>query len=411
MVDFARGVAKTITIAKETALGTASVASGQYLRRISSDLNLNITPIESQEILPSQQVRDYRNGPRQIGGTLQGQLSPGSYQDIFQGVLRKDFVAGGTASAVADTVLTNTTPGTSNMTLVSAATNWITSGFKAGDVVRITGATGGSAVVNGDNFRVLSVTASPHTMTLAPNATAVGWASGQTISIAVAGKKLWIPASGQVYNSYTIEHWFSDVSISDVFLGNRITQLALNIPASGFVTMNAGLTGLNQTTAGSQAYPSATAASASGSLTAVDGKINYNGSDLAYITGFNLQIAPAVQTTPVIGSNILPEVFLGTLAVRGSLTCLFKGSDSFTADFLAETELSLQLFLTSSPADNAEFISIYLPRVKLSSSQKSDSDRAIMRSFNFMALEKVTGAGSGTQFDATTIVIQDSNAT
>lgn len=410
MVDFARGVAKTISIAKETTLGVASVASGQYLRRISSDLNLNITPIESQEILPSQQVRDYRNGPRQVGGTLQGQLSPGSYQDIFQGVLRKDFAAGATEAGVADTVLTNTTPGVSNMTLVSTGTNWITEGFKAGDVVRITGATGGPAVVNGDNLRILSITASPHTITLAPNATAVGWASGQTITLTVAGKKLWIPTTGQVYNSYTIEHWFSDVLISDVFLGNRITQLALNIPASGFVTMNAGVTGLNQITSGSQAYASAAAASSSVSLTAVDGKLNYAGSDLAYITGCNIQIAPAVQTTPVIGSNILPEVFLGTLAVRGSLTCLFKGSDTFTADFLAENEVALNLFLTSSPADNADFVSIYLPRVKLSSSQKGDSDRAIMRSFNFMALEKVTGAGSGTQFDATTIVIQDSNA-
>jgi hypothetical protein len=412
-MTFARGVAKTIAIAEETTLGVQSVASGQKLRRVSADFNLNIQPIESQEILPSQQVRDYRNGPRQVAGNLSGQLSPASYKMIFEGLLRKEWVAGVDETGLTDTALTNTTPGTSNITLVSTGTNWLTAGFKVGDTVRITGASGPEAVTNNRNLRVVNITASPHTMTFAPNADVVGWASGETITVAVVGKKLWVPATGQIYKSYTIEQWFSDIATSELYLGCRATQMSLNIPASGFVTFQAGFVGLNQPVDGSsEVYSSAAAATSTISLTAVDGKLTYEGVDLAFVTGVNLQIAPEIQTTPVVGSNILPEIFIGTLRIRGSLTALLQDAagDTLTEDFLSENDVTLTLHLTTTPDADADFVTITLPRVRLSSSTKSDSDRAIMRQYNFVALEKVSGAGTGAKFDATSIVLQDSLA-
>ena len=59
------------------------------------------------------------------------------------------------------------------------------------------------------------------------------------------------------------------------------------------------------------------------------------------------------------------------------------------------------------PSGTADFVSVFLPRVKLTSSTKSDSPSAITRSFNFTALEYI-GANSVT--DATTVVVSDSLA-
>jgi hypothetical protein len=79
------------------------------------------------------------------------------------------------------------------------------------------------------------------------------------------------------------------------------------------------------------------------------------------------------------------------------------------ADFLNENEVDLNFFLTSSPAQNADFVSLYLPRVKLMAQTRQDSQTAIRRNFNFTAMRQVNG-GVGTAWDATTMVLQDSLA-
>src|SRR5215469_10785102 len=94
MPTFATGVAKQVAICEETTEGVNPVTGGKYLRRVSSDLALNKDTYESQEILVSQQIRDARHGVHRPQGTFAGQVSPGSFNDFWQGILRNNFVAG-----------------------------------------------------------------------------------------------------------------------------------------------------------------------------------------------------------------------------------------------------------------------------------------------------------------------------
>lgn len=396
---FARGVAKTVAINPETTFGVQGAGNGQLLRRTSSDLNLTVQQIQSNEILQSQQVRDSRNGPRQVQGTLSGQLSPASYSTLLENMLRSTYTSSAPIVGLADSTAV-VDPTTGNLILSSSSANF-SSHFTLGDVVQISGLTGPAAADNYQDCRVVGYT--PTGLALAPPSSAIAWGTGQVETIGLTGKKLFMPATGQSDKSFSLEHWYSDIGQSELFVGCKVTQLSLNIPASGFVTLQASVTGRDMISTAVQALPLAAPQTITTGLTATSGKISYNGATIAYLTAMSVQISSSVQADPVVGANVVPAIFLGTLMVRGSVSAL-TAADTLTTDFINENEVSLSVLMTSSPSGSASFVNVFLPRVKLTSSTKTDSDKAITRSFNFVALEN-TGTLGG---NLTSIVIQDS---
>jgi hypothetical protein len=276
-------------------------------------------------------------------------------------------------------------------------------------MVRISGLIGGPAVDNAENLRIVALSDSQMTVAPPPGSSAI-WTSGQTDTISVVGKKLIIPnaVSNQNFQSFSVEQWYGDIGVSELFTGVCFTQASLNIPASGFCTFQASMIGQQETRGTSQVYNAPLAATTTTSLTAAGGRVSYNGIDQAIITGMNLQIAVDTQADPVVGSQIVPTIFQGMISVRGSFTCLMA-NDTISADYLAENEVTLALLLTTSPAAGADFMSIFLPRVKLSQDTRTDSPRAITRNYSFMALEQISG-GQALVYDDTTVTIQDSLA-
>ena len=251
-------------------------------------------------------------------GSLSAVLSPGSYSAIFENLLRGTLTAGVTRTAIADSV--GSVSG-ANLSVSSAAALWISAGFRRGDIVRLSALTGGPAVLNGTNYLVVSVSAT--VIILAPLAgqAVVAWITAtQSPTLTVVGKKLTIPATGQVKRSFTLESWFSELSVSHLFVGNRAQQVSLNFPAAGLVQMQAGILGRDMTTSNSRTYATPTAATTSATLSMVNGRVAYQGGTVAYITGANTQIAANLQGDPVIGAAIAPDIFQGSIQVRGSFT-------------------------------------------------------------------------------------------
>jgi hypothetical protein len=397
---FARGVAKTLALAEEASFGVKSTAAGSYLRRTSSDLTLSTDAYQSQEILPSQQVEDLRLGVRRVSGTLSGQLSPGAYADLFQGMMRGTWAAKVQLTGQIVTLSALSNGGTA---INASAGGFLASGLKIGDVIVLTGFSGGYTANNGVNCRIFAMTDT--TISVYEALTVVSSAvSGITIS--QAGKKLLMAGSNQLFRSYTLEHWFADVGISEAFVGCRISQISLNIPATGLVTFSATVTGQDMITGSSQVYSTPAGPTTDNSLAAVSGKIAYNGAALGIITGMSLQLTANVQSNPVLGSNTVPEIFMGMMRVNGSFTAMFT-DETLETNFITETETTLHAYLTSTQAANSDFISFFVPRVKAMSAQKSDSDMSLIQSFNFSGLYQTAG-GAGTALDATSISIMDS---
>jgi hypothetical protein len=284
----------------------------------------------------------------------------------------------------------------------SPSSNFISDGFNIGDVVKFTTLTGTYAADNGVNLPIIGLLA---TKIVAPTQPGfVNFSSAQTGKIVTKGYVLQAPLTGQVVPSFSIEEYESDIGVSRLSLGCEVSQMQIQMPARGFCTFSATILGQNQVVSNAQVYTTPTAATTTTSLTMNGGLVFYNnGTPLGYITSATLSISSAVQADPVIGSQLVPAIFMGTLSVTGSFTAL-DTPDTMTTDFLSENEVSLQFFLTTNPTTSADFISIVLPRVKLSAANYTDSDRAISRSFSFQALQNTDMVNAR----ATTIAIQDS---
>jgi hypothetical protein len=407
----ARGVEKTLAFLAETSFGVQPTGTAQILRRNQSMVNMQVQEIDSQEILPSQQMRDARQGSRTVSGQLMAQLSCLTYEGLFANLLRNTFNAGVSVTGLASSTIVVTGQ---VVVITASSANFLTSGFKIGDVVTLSGLIAPVAADNGVYLQITALTATVMTCNLpVNNATITGYTTGQSaLGIAVVGKKLIIPntIAGMASGSLAFEHWYADIAQSELALGCRMTSIGLSVPPSGMVTMNAGFTGRQLVYNSTQQFTSPNNPTTTTPLTATGGTLLLYGAPVAYLTQMNIQMSASADAPPVVGSPYTPNIFMGNLTVNGSFTMLFA-ADVTSADFNNETEFQMQVYLTDNPASGSpNFINIFLPRVKIFSDNKNDSDKEITRSVNFRALEQSILGGTGLAYDDTTITIQDSLA-
>lgn len=404
----AQGVRKVLAIGKQSALGTALAspgASAQLYRRTSSTIDLNKDTYKSNEIKTSMQHSDLRHGLRSVSGTISGELSPKTYQKLFESVLR-----GTAASVSALSSLTITaavvTVGTGKATMTSGS-SW-SSTLKDGMVVQFTGFSGGQASNNSRNFLITDVTTTVITGQYLDGVDAVaGSTSASAGGVTIPGKNLQITSTATSFTPdyWTIEHWFPDISQSEVFTDCVFSQASVKLPSTGMATVDFGVMGLNMSKYTSQQLSSASAQSTTGICAAVNGVLYVNGVAYGTITGADITINGNIQAEgAVVGSNVAPDLNRGSIEVTGSLTGLFDGV-VLRDLFINETSVAVAIALTSGSASTGDFISFYMPAVKLTSASKDDGEKGITQTFNFTALE-YTGADASTV--ASTIMIHDS---
>lgn len=404
MANIAQGVSKVLAYKKQTGLGSpASGSGGQELRRTSSTINLTKEAYQSAEIRSDAQIADYRHGPRQVTGSIAGEVSPGTYKDLMASVLRQDFAAITSLSGAAITLVASTG------VITFQTGNPLTGGIKVGNVVRLAGAGLNAANVS-KNLLVLGVSAS--TLTVSPiNGVALANESTSvtSVTVSVPGKVSYVPESAQTHDYYTIEHWFSDISQSELFTDVNITNASVSIPATGLTTINFPVVGLNIATDTSQVLTTPTAISTSGAVAGANGLLYVGGAAVAVITSIDFDInGNTVAADAVVGSNARPDVFQGTVNVTGNMTVYFTDG-TFRDYFVDETEVAVNVVLTTSNAGTADFISFQMSRVKVGGADVTDGQNGLTRTFPFVALKNTAG-GAALANLATTIMVQDSAA-
>lgn len=398
-----QGVNKRVAYKKETTWGTLAGASGaQELRRITGEFNLTKETYSSNELTQKMQITDLRHGVKQVDGSLNGELSPGSYSAFIGSVLGRDFAAEtGTASAS----ITIATSGT-NFTLTRGTGSFITDGIKVGHVVRMTGAGLNTANV-GNNCLVLTVTALALTVMVLSSTSLVAEGPIASVAVVPVGKTTYIPSSAQSNDSYTIEQWYSDIAQSEVFTGLKVGSWNVSLPSTGLVTTDFSFMGKDLAQTGTSAYfTSPTSASTTGLFSAVQGAVVIAGSTAACITDASLSVERGQEVAQCLGSDSVSDIFNGRIQATGSLSAYF--SDATLRDlFVNETEGTIILALTTSDAKAADVMSIVLPRVKFNTSNVADAELGLVQSIDFQALyNSVTSAG----LIDSTIMVQDSQA-
>jgi hypothetical protein len=404
-MTIATGVSKQLKYKVESVWGTIpAAASAQRLRRVTSNLALKKQTYESNEILSHYQRLDFRHGIRSIEGSINGELSPGTYKDFFAASVRRAFTA---VTAITGASITIAGAGPT-WTVTRAAGSFLTDGVKAGYIVRLTAGAFNAANLN-KNLIVISLTGPVLTVALFPGVAALV-AEGPIASatVTIPGKITFAPTTGHTDLSYSIEHWHSDLSLSEVFSGCKIRKLDVALPPSGISTVGFDFLGKDVTTAGAEYFTSPIAETSTGVMASVNGLLVAQSGLTANVTGLSISLDGNMSAESIVGSNTYADIAEGRILVTGNQTALFQ--DAVMRDyFLNETEVSLFVALSASSAVGSDFITLALPRIKFGDAGRDDGDKSLIIAMPFTALYNAAG-GAGVQTEQTTLQIQDSQA-
>ena len=410
-MTLAAGLFKQVAYKVEATFGTQPTASAaQSLRRVTSSLDLTKDTYQSNEIRTDLQIADFRHGVRRGKGTINGELQCKTYADFFAAAVKKDFVAGVSVAAVGITIAGTYT----GWTVTRSAGSYLTDGFKIGDVIRLSVGALNANNIN-RNLLIIALTATIATCLTLNNSNAATGGTAMTAegpvtgcTVAVQGKKTFIPSSGHTDRSYTIEHFYSDIVQSECFTGCKVDKVSLNLPPTGMATIGIDFMGQNLITQASQYFTSPTAATTTSALAAVNGVLRLNGATVAIVTGLTLSIDPGFTGDPVVGSNVVPNLFPGTINVSGQATAYFQ--DATLRDlFVNETECDMYVAFTADNTAAADFMNFSMPRIKVGGASKNDGQGGLVQTLPFTVLKNNAG-GAGIATEATSISIQDAQA-
>ena len=400
MGQIAKGVSKLVGYKRESNWGVPAGASGaKLLRRVTADFNLTKEAYESNEINPSFQTIDSRHGVRSVEGSLEAELSPGTYSDFIGSILAKDFVAGGTTTGASLTIAAHG----DFYTITRAAGDWLADGFFIGSIVRLTGA--GFAPANVDNnLLVVGLSALVAVVVLLSGTPLALEGPIASAGMSVVGKQSYVPLTGHTDQSYTVEQWFSDIQQSEVYTGLKPASIALSLPSTGLVTASLSFMGKNLTQTGtSQYFTSPAATNTEGIFAAVSGAVIVNGQPVGLITSMDLNISRNQEAANVVGSNFAADIFVGRITATGSMSVYFQDA-VFRDYFDDEAKISVVVALTTGEEKDAEAMSFSMGKVKVNSSNRQDAELGLVQSMDFQALQNdVVTRG----LVASTILVQD----
>lgn len=344
-VTEAAGAGKSVTITFDTMRLTSP-------RSIMTDRE----SLESDEVRSTRQVTDVRHGFSSITGSVGFEVARASQVAMISAAL------GGTwtkpvFSGAPNVAIAAATPIAGKARWTRATGNFLTEGFRLGDVVNTSGAAAGA---NNAQWLVVGVTAT--TIDFAdPNNVAVTAASAAGPTITYPGYRM---DSGTNLRTFTIERRFNSTGWYDVFRGVAINDFAFEIAPKAIAKGTASLLGMTSTalSATSVATTGLCPAAQTGPMTAFSGLIYEGGLKQAYVTALNLTLSNNRTTEAVIGSAFTPGVFEGRARAKGSATFFFTDS-TMPNKFYNETLSSLTLRLQD-PTISTEFIGITIPKVK-----------------------------------------------
>lgn len=397
-MTIAQGIRKELRFKVESTFGTADgPTGGQLLRRVDSDLDLSKDTYESNEIANHQQRVDVRHGVRRVQGTINGELSLTTYEAFLAAALRQAWVAGEVAGPESDV-----TAAESGSTFTSAGTaSFLTDGLKVGDVVQWTGFVS-PTTNNSKNFTITALTETVMTVAEA----VVDDASGDAVTCTVQGQKTWVPMTGHTDLSYSIEHFFDDLTLSETYHGCKVATVTIDLPATGMATIAFAFIGQNVTDDSSEYYTTPTVETTTAVLAAITGNLSIDSTDVAVVTSLNIVIdCGQTPADPTVGTNEVPIIFDGRVSVSGTMSAYFEDSTLRDA-FLDETEVALNVKLDEGSTAATHCMVLNMGRIKVNGAAKDDGEKGLVQSVPFEALLDNAG-GAALDTLETTISIQD----
>lgn len=386
----------SVSYKEEVTYGTKPGATGATgFRPNSGNLNLTKEPINSNEIRSDGMTTRGRHGSRSVTGGYTGDLSVGTFDDLFEAVFRGTWSA---ALELDETDFTSITTGAN--TIVFASGSPITLGLRVGDVIRL--ADHSSAGNNNRNLRITALSAT--TITVAETLTVDAVAD---TSVTITRPKTLI--QGTTARSFTFEEYEADIDGTEVFTGVRVGSMQLQMQPNGMATVNFGLVGQDMEVLDGASAPYFTDPTKTTTigLTAVEAKIMLGDEEVLDVSSIDMTLNLNASGVPVVGSVLTPDVFTNLATVELSITAL-KKDVTRAEQFLNETELSLHLLFEENESGAADFVSFYVPNLTLATATKGDLGQDNARTQQFTCLVGVDERGGA--YEKTMVKLQTSAA-
>lgn len=394
----AANVAVLFSLEANFGTAAANTSSTQLRLNASGGMALTKALARSNELRQDGMMILPRHAARSVAGSYPVDLSIQSHDILIEAVMR------GTLSSLAVFGTTGTISSTAgSKTFTFGSGNPIALGARVGDVINWSGWTGSGTLMNGVNQRITglsstSITVAEAVQTMTASQVAVAQRVGHTV------------LNGTARRSFTFEEQNLDTLVSELYVGDRITSLALSMSPNNEISATFGVTGKDLAALGTgTSYPYFTASTGfqTVGLVAVDAVLRYGTLDVADLTSLSVTITPGGSGAQVIGGTTTPDVFQGLTSVTGKISGL-RSDLAKLNDFAAENTLSLHLLMVQPGTAPQQFHSLFIPQVKINSNSKQyQQSGPLIESLDFEAGKDTRGTANG--FDATVCKYQVSN--
>lgn len=400
-----QGVKTLYKRVKQSGRGVAGSTGSQRIRRVSAEFNKNSNTTQNNEIVDHRQSTGATETTYNTTGTVNGLWSPGTYCPEQANLLLKDFVA---TSAITGVSLTIAASG-SVWTITRSTGSFITDGVKQYDNVRLTAGSFNAANLN-KNLWVLDMTAAVLTVIPANDVALVAEGPVTGATVAVTGKKAWVPLTGHTDDYYTWEKYQPDLSTpsSELYIDVKCVSADVEIPAEGNVTINFDLPGLKRVLGTAEVLTSPSAATTTEVLSGTFAKFALNGA-LLPITSLSFTITGNVQPGAAeIGSRTSSDHQSGILELSGSFSAKYNDQ---VIQMIRENQsiASFGFLLATNGAATADIVAGAIPAANIFTDTAPDGQTEIIRSYSFTAKLPATG-GASAKNHQTIFSLQDSQA-
>jgi hypothetical protein len=315
--------------AKEDTYG-ALTGSGDLkkVRHTGTTLALGKTTHVSEEIKSNRQIQDFRHGQKQIGGTVDFELSYGSLDEQFEAALGGTWAAKFAPYVIASLVI-------SNAGTLTAASSFVES-LEVGDVIQLSGGDLDSA-----NAGMLRVTAAGTGQLSVVGLNTLVSETATNVTVTCLTQEL---KAGVERRSFTAMREFTDQTAEPLhfLFGLEINNLSLKVPLDGIVTGSMSYVGKSLSITDSVPPNTLVESNDNRVFDSFTGVLQDGNDVLATVTEFSFTLENGITPRFAVGSDeVIGPGTIGRSNASGQIVTYFEDAD-LLRKFIDESQSSLK---------------------------------------------------------------------
>lgn len=301
-------------IAESTYGTTPSSPAWEFFRQTGCSIIPAVDSVTSEEYV-SRRVQDQMPGMIKVAGNIDHELSYGSHDNQIEAALMGTWARTGTRTA------TTISAAAADNSINDSGAGFVTAGFRAGDVVSISGFS--NSANNTTRATIATLTASKMTFTGTYGDAITDEAATPSVTI---NSLIYRVKDGSTRRSRSILRKMSDITKYIIFKGCEFDKWDLKVSSPDgkpIVTGTFGVIGQNVAWAepASSTYGSRTTTSP---FTSITGELKIGGVVSAVVTEWSFSISNGLTLQPFVGSQITAQPATTESNVTGSLTTHFE---------------------------------------------------------------------------------------